>query len=370
MYRAIIFSLAITAGAPLAAQLPSILQPGSPSNGRLDVGVPADGRPLVVYQEASSIKALKCGDSTCSAGHTVFTVANLSVRRVRLAFASDGTPVIGLSVVSSGLRVARCANAECSLASIAVVDPANLGANTDHALLLPADGRATFAYFDANNFDLKYARCVDAVCSSSQVVTVESVGSVGIAPSMSLVGGLPQIAYGGNSNSLRLARCASLDCNSGTLVSTLSAENVADSAMMTGRDGFAMIAYRQDLTTPDVLRLAKCNNTACTAPTLTSMDINAASIGLGTGVQMRAGADGLPLIAYYDQSFQTIKLLRCTRPDCSAASITTAHAPSSNIVTTTATAALAISAAGTPLLAYAQQGPGLTLQFCNTRSCQ
>ncbi len=368
MYRALVLSLAIAGGAPLAAQSPAILQPGLPSNGRLDVGVPPDGRPLVVYQEASSIKALKCGNSNCSAGNTVTTVANLSVRRVRLAFGSDGMPVIGLSVVSSGLRVARCANAECSLASIAVVDPANLGGNTDHALVLPADGRPLFAYFDANNFDLKYARCADAACTSAQVVTLESAGSVGIAPSMSLIGGLPQIAYGGNSNSLRLARCASLDCSSGASISTLSAENVGDSAMIAGRDGFAMIVYRQDLATPDVLRLAKCNNAACTAPTLTSLDTNATGIGLGVGVQMRPGADGLPLVTYYDQSFQTIKLLRCTRPDCSAASSTTAHAPSSSIVTTTATAGLAVSVGGTPVLAYSQQGPGLTLQLCNTRS--
>jgi|CXWL01.1.fsa_nt_gi hypothetical protein len=353
-------------------QAQSIVQPGFSSNGRLDVMVPADGLPFVAFQDASTVKALKCGTPTCSSGNTVTTIANMTVRRLRVAVGGDGFPVIGISIFSSsGLRMAYCKDPACSIVALSNVDTASLGANTDHALVVPPDGRPVFAYYDSNNQDLKVARCDDESCSSSQVSVVDAVGSVGFAPAIALIAGLPQIAYNANSVALKLVRCGTLACDSANVFQTLANENATDTSMLAGRDGAALIAYKHDVATQDALRLIKCSNAFCSTQTASLLDSTNVGNGLGGGVTMRDGADGLPVIAYIDSSFASIKLLRCTRPDCATTSITTAHAPATGVLTVFTPAALAISAAGTPVLGYGVGGSnGMTLNFCNTRSCQ
>lgn len=370
MFRVVLTlgTLALSALAQAQTGVPSVVQPGLGTNGRLDMLVPADGLPLVVFQDAGTVKALKCGNANCSSGNTINTLANFTTRRIRVALGSDGLPIVGLSVVSSGLRMARCNDAACTSASINIVDAANQGSNPDHAFIVPPDGRPIFAYSDFTNFDLKAARCADASCSSSQVTVVDSAGLVGGGPSIALIAGLPQISY--NGGTLKLARCATLACDSGTSFVALAADNAPETAIIAGRDGFAMVAYKHDVATSDAVRLVKCGNVACSTTTASLLDSTNIGNGLGTGIQMLSGADGLPIVSYVDASFGAVKLLRCARQDCATSTATTVHAPATSVLSTGATTALAISAAGTPALGYAVAGSnGLTLSFCNTRSC-
>lgn len=364
-------ALALYTSTLASAQIagPLIVTPGINGGARLDVVVPSDGLPLVVYQEGAVVKALKCGNTTCTSGNTISSVSPLTVRRLRLALGSDGLPLIGMSVSSSGLRMARCLNAACSSASVSLIDPANLGANTDHAFVVPGDGRPLFAYYDSNNADLKYARCADASCTSSVVTVLDSIGAVGNAPSLALIGGLPQMAYNGGTTAFKLARCSNLDCTPGASISTLNTDNALDTSMIAGKDGFAMMVYRQDATTLDSLRLVKCNDANCLSSTSTLLDSTNTGVGIGNGAILRTGADGLPVISYIDFSFAALKVLRCTRQDCLSSTITTVHAPAAGVVTT-GHLGLAIGSSGTPVIAYNQTGSnGLLLNFCNTRSC-
>lgn len=370
MFRVVLAlgALALVSGVQAQSAGPSIVQPGVNSNGKLDMVIPADGLPLVVYQDGATVKALKCGNANCSSGNLLTTLANLSVRRIRVALGSDGLPLVGMSVSSSGLRMARCHDAGCSTATINVVDPANLGSNPDHAFMVPPDGRPIFAIFDHSNLDLKVARCADATCTSSQITVVDSTGTTGSAPSITLVAGLPQISY--IATTLKLARCATLACDTGTTILPLAADNAAETATITGRDGFAMIFYKHDVATQDAVRLVKCGNALCSTTTASLLDSTNLGGGLGSGLQARTGADGLPLAAYFDVSFSAVKLLRCTRQDCAAATTTTVHAPAQSMLVVGAATALGISANGTPALAYTLSAiNGLTLSFCNTRSC-
>lgn len=348
---------------------PLIVAPGINAGVRLDMVIPADGLPLVVYQEATVVKALKCGNATCTSGNTISSVSPLTVRRLRLAIGSDGLPLIGMSVSASALRMARCLNAACSSVTVSVVDPANLGANTDHAFVVPADGRPLFAYYDSNNADLKYARCADASCSSSLISVIDSTGAVGNAPALALIGGLPQIAYNGGVSAFKLARCSSLDCTPGAAISTLSTDNALDTSMLAGKDGNAMVAYRQDLTSLDTLRLIRCLDASCSTLSNTVLDSTNSGNGVGNAATLRVGADGLPVVTYIDFSFAAVKLLRCTRQDCLSSTITTVHAPAAGVITS-GHLGLAVGSSGTPVIAYNQNlSSSLLLNFCNTRSC-
>ena len=350
---------------------PSILQTGFTTNGRIATLVPADGLPLTVLQSGPVIKAYKCADAECSSG-TLSNLVPMTVSRIRLVIGSDGLPMIGLSITNNGLRVLRCANLACSGGvSMSILDGANLGASTDHAVIVPPDGLPIFAYSDFNNGDLRVARCHDSGCNSAEINTVDSLGTVGRAPAITLVAGLPQIAYGVNDNSLRLARCADMACNRDTLFQTFPGAHPTDSAMLTGHNGAALIAYKNDVSGQDSLRLVQCTDVQCSTPSMRILDTVEFGLGLGGGVQMVRGGDGLPVLSYFDQSFGTVKLLRCTRTDCASSTITTVHADSAAVLSTAATTALAIGAEQTPFIAYAlPAGQGLTLNLCNTRSCQ
>lgn len=357
-----------------SAQAPTIFAPGPGSNGKLDMVMLPDGVPFIVFQDLTSVKALLCADSACKSAASVFAVAPVTTTRVRVVLAADGLPLIGMSVTNNNLRVAKCENLQCSTATSTIVDPANLG-SSDHAIVVAPDGAPLIAYHDALNQDLKFARCGDKACQSGNVVrVVDSAGGIGRAPSIAMISGLPQIAYQG-AGTVRLALCGSLDCSVGTTFKTLGSDAPASTSIMAGRDGNAMIAFEADAAL-DSLKLVKCSSSGCAIATFTTIDALTSGVvgtGVGAGVQLREGADGLPVMSYFDKSFNTVKLARCTRPDCSSSTVTTVHAPVNSVISSSgATAALAISANGTPTLAYgiAGTGAGLTVHSCNTRSCQ
>jgi hypothetical protein len=360
-------------GAPNAhAQAPTIVATGASSNGRLDIVVPASGLPLVVYQDGPQVKAMQCANAACiGAPSSTAVIANLSTSRIRAALAADGLPIIGLSVSFSGLRAVKCSNANCTLAVTTVVDPGNLG-NSDHALIVPPDGNPVFAIFDANNGDLKVARCANAGCTGgASVVVADAAGFVGRAPAIALIGGLPQIAYNADSLNVKLLSCGNMDCTVGNSFIALNAENAAAISMIEGRDGAALIAYNADTTTQDLLRLIRCVGVSCATSSVSTIDKHASGQGVGAGVQMRSGADGLPVMSYFDLTLGAIKVARCARSDCASTTLTTVHAPAHAPISVGGTTAMTINGNGVPVVAYALSGttPNLIVNSCNTRSC-
>ncbi|MGE4071502.1 MAG: hypothetical protein AB7E72_10035 [Lysobacterales bacterium] len=364
----LLISTSVLAAPPSA---PLIIDTGVAGTGVLAATVPDDGLPLVIFQGVGAvIMAYKCFAADCSSGGSLSSLVPLSARRIRVALGADGLPVIGLSIANSGLRMLKCSNPSCAGGTVLkILDSTNLGGVADHDLIVPPDGLPIFAYNDGNNGDLKVARCNDGGCTSVQLSIVDSVGSVGTAPAIALVNGLPQIAYDANANTLRLAICSDMACSRSASFVNLVADNPDDTAMLTSRSGAAMIAYKHDVALGDSLKLVQCNNSACTAPIVRQLDQIEFGLGLGDGVEMIAGADGLPVLSYVDQSLGTVKLLRCARQDCATSTITTLHAPPNAVLSTNAATALTLTAQGTPLVGYGVSAGSLTLSVCNTRGC-
>jgi len=84
-----------------------------------------------------------------------------------------------------------------------------------------------------------------------------------------------------------------------------------------GADGLPVISYYD--ATNENLKVAHCNDAACTSAATTAVDANG-SPGIYTSITI--GADGLPVISYYDHSYDRLKVAHCNDIACTNATTT------------------------------------------------
>jgi len=110
-----------------------------------------------------------------------------------------------------------------------------------------------------------------------------------------------------------------------------------------GADGLPIIAY-YDGTNGD-LKVAHCSDTACTTATISTLD-STGDVGMYTSIAL--GVDGLPVIAYYDNTAGDLKMARCSDTLCTTANLSLVDG-GGNVGQY---AAVTVGADGLPLIAY------------------
>jgi hypothetical protein len=108
-------------------------------------------------------------------------------------------------------------------------------------------------------------------------------------------------------------------------------------------------------------------NTMSQNPRINSIVTADSSDGVGSFPSMTLGADGFPVISYYDSNFQHLKFLKCTSYSCSSANAPVTVDNASSVGTHTS---IAIGADKFPVMSYYDEG-NFTLKFakCNDVSC-
>jgi hypothetical protein len=205
------------------------------------------------------------------------------------------------------------------------------------------------------------------VCAGSKTTTtVDGPGlnvfntSIGIA-----LDGLPVIAYHDSTNNrVKVAKCNDAACQTPATITPVTANATGGHflSMAIGVDGLPVIAYWNQ--TFQTLNVLKCTNPACTG-TVTPNPVT--TIGFGEFTSIAISADGLPVIAFSDQ--QRLRVAKCSAPDCSGGS-------GSQFITTTSNSgngpALAIGADGLPVIAFRDNSSGngdLKVAKCSTPGC-
>jgi hypothetical protein len=306
------FSLDASAGAGVSAEL----------------AIGTDGYPAVAYRAGAVLKFIKCGSYDCSSGNgSAFTFAGATASSdVTMAIGSDGFPVIAYydsSALTRGLWVVKCGNAGCTSgnSSLKVDSGANIGLYA--TLAIGVDGVPVIAYRDGSiNLDLKIVKCGNAICDPANPNTiktsVDSVGDVGLYPSLAIgADGLPIVAYRDTTNTrLKVYQCGNFNCTSGSAsVVDGSAGTGLYPVLMIGAGGLPIIAYNNDL--GSVMRVAKCANAACSS-NVNVLFTNASNGSFVQGNSIAMGADGLPLISYYDNTSvpNALKVAHCGSDRC------------------------------------------------------
>ena len=335
----------------------------------------ADGLPLISYFSNTGMKVVHCGNAACSAGNTFATAdsAGSVGSHSSVTVGTDGLPIISYrDEGNDDLKVVHCGNAACSAGNtITTLDSVgNVGLNT--SMTIGTDGLPIISYWDQSNLDLKVAHCGDVLCSSATITAVDSVGSVGQDTSVTVgADGLPIVSYRDSSNGdLKVAHCGNLLCNASNTITTV--DSVGDVGVNTsvtiGTDGLPIISY-YDFTIAPVtlfdLKVAHCGNLLCSAGnTITTVD-SPGNVGKYSSITV--GADGLPLVSYFDDGNDDLKVAHCGNLLCSASNtITTVDSVGDVGYYTSVT----VGADGLPIISYWDGGNAdLKVAHCSNRFC-
>jgi hypothetical protein len=259
---------------------------------------------------------------------------------------------------------ALAAAAQSGLPGISVIDDPVNSVGESLSLAVPADGLPVMSYWDSTAGALKVAKCVDAACRGTPTVTVvDDEGNIGRYSSIAIgADGLPIISYIDQPQAiLRVAKCQDAACTSTTrtTIADLAGSSLFYSAIAVPSDGLPVIAFQAN----SALRVAKCSNASCTGALVVIPDNGS---GAGEYVSLAIGADDLPLISY---SFNNaLRVLKCGLADCSGTNtIANADDPANSVGTHTATI---ISASGRPMIAYRDNTlGGVKFMRCGDAAC-
>ena len=218
---------------------------------------------------------------------------------------------------NSTLKVAHCSNTACSSATLTTIDVAG----ATGSITIGTDGLGLIGYMAAANVGnvLKVAHCIDVACTGVTISPLPGAGSP-IAVSITVgVDGLGLIAYNESPFSggdLKVAHCNDAACTSATFSTIDSVGNVgAFPSITTGADGLGLISY--DDGTNVQLKVAHCSDVECTSATITPLD------PAGAGSSITVGSDGFGLISYWDSSGDDLKVAHCSNVNCTNATFTT-----------------------------------------------
>lgn len=339
------------------------------------ITIGADGLPVISYYDSlnSRLKVAKCGNAACSAGNTLAPVdSTASVGEYSsITIGTDGLPVISYYDNTNGdLKVAKCVNAACTgTSTITTVDSTgNVGQYS--SLAIGIDGLPVISYYDVTNQSLKVAKCINAACTGTSTLTTvdSSEGHTSIAIGAD---GIPVISYLSKSveptfYDLKVVKCINANCTT-TFISTVdSAFDVGFYSSITiGTDGLPVISY-YDGTTP-AFKTAQCSNAACTGTSIITV-VPGSGAFEGQYTSITIGADGLPVISSYYATNQILRVVKCANTACTASGALSTVDATGNVGQYTS---ITIGADGLPVISYFDQTNGkLKVAKCTNAFCR
>ena len=330
------------------------------------------GFPVIAYHDGTNqaLKLAVCADTICSSSIIRnIDSAGIVGQYTSLALTTAGFPVISYhDGTNDDLKLAVCADATCSSGTIVRTIDSTDSVGFHTSLALSTAGSPVISYYDQTNQDLKVAVCTDATCSSGATVrTLDSTGDVGWYTSLALTtAGFPVISFYDNTKgNLKLAVCADVTCSSGTTIRTIdSAGSVGIyTSLALTTAGFPVISYFDNINQD--LKLAVCADATCSAGT-TIRTLDSAG-NVGSHASLALSTAGFPIISYYDITNVDLKLAVCADATCSSNTTIRTIDSIGNVGSFTS---LALTAAGFPVISYRDgTNSDLKLAVCADATC-
>lgn len=279
-----------------------------------------------------------------------------------IAIGADGLPAISYQDgTARSLKLAKCNDPACTGGDEAIVtldDPANEVGNPND-LAIGADGNPVIAYHDATLRDVKVVKCNDPACSGSGETITVVAGAHAAGSWLSIAVGLdgnPVIAFFDDTDhGLHVVKCNDPACVGGdetdTAVDTTASYVGFFASIAVPADGLPVVAYFDD--TNNHLKVAKCNDATCAGHNETISEVDGPGMDFYY-VSIAVGSDGLPVISYKSEYQGTVRVCKCNDAACSGGdeSIVVLDGPTPPVGAPTA---IAIGADNLPVIAYQDQ---------------
>ena len=298
------------------------------------IAIGTDNNPVISYYDNDNgdLKVAHCGNTSCTSGNTITTLDSTDNVGLdtSIAIGTDNNPVISyLDDQNKDLKVIHCGNTSCTSGNtITTLDSTdNVGFFT--SIAIGTDNNPVISYNDLTNHVLKVAHCGNTSCSTGNTITtVDSTEFTGRYTSIAIgTDGNPVISYWDNSDGsseLNVAHCGDADCAGNTNANTITTVDSAGftgffTSIAIGTDNNPVISYFD--TTNDDLKVAHCGNTSCS--TGNSITIVDSTDAVGEFTSIAIGADGNPVISYFDATNDDLKVVHCGNTTCSAGNFIT-----------------------------------------------
>lgn len=258
---------------------------------------------------------------------------------------------------------------------ISTVEPTYTGENTGiyNAIAIGADGSPSIAYQDLTAGSVKFVHCDEPACAGGdehRVVVDDPANVVGREISLAVpADGRPVLCYVDSTAwILYVAKCSNPSCDGASMQAVdMIGTFVLDCSIAIGTDGYPVIAYADDSASRG-LKVAKCNDAACSGGDETVTRIDAGY--LGWGVALEIGDDGYPVIAYVDQNSHRLRVAKCNDPACSGGDETITYGVDYAGEVAPNFVELVLADDGSPVIAYTDDLFNMVqLVFCNDPAC-
>jgi hypothetical protein len=296
----------------------------------------ADGLGLITYHDRDNddLKVAHCSDLACTSAtiNTLDGTGGVGYGYSSLIIGADSLPLITYTNANH-LMMAHCDDPACTSNTVNTVSDTLTGmyfggAGTHISMAIGVGGLPWISYHRGEPiYILKVLHCADPFCTSATMMGGGGAGGggdgdkVGMYNSITIgADGLPLITYyhydfHDQTNTLRVTHCDDQICWTAS-TSTLDSIGTCGghTSVTVGADGLPLITYHEsDYGQYGNLKVAHCLNPACTAATVTTLD-SAGNVGQYSSVTI--GADGLPLITYYDATNSDLKVFHCSNALC------------------------------------------------------
>jgi hypothetical protein len=230
-------------------------------------------------------------------------------------------PVMAYITSTNNVRIVFCTTPQCTSFLTFSVD--GIGEPIDSPSIALDNDVPVISYYDypANVGHLKIARCGSStICSPGMVVReIEGAGSGGYTSLALTSEGFPVISYYHvTDKNLKLVICGSKTCDPGTVTIRTLDEigTVGQYTSLALTSGDVPIITYYDATN-EQLKMARCNNPTCDAPTLQVID-SSGKTGHDSAVRVLTQMGDLPLIAYrFSGDAHDLRLALCYDAECS-----------------------------------------------------
>ena len=292
------------------------------------IALGTDGNPIISFRSSvngvGSLKVIKCSNPSCSTFISPVILDSGNVGSFSsIAIGSDDNPIISYYDGSNnGLKVVKCSNPSCSAYETPVtLDSAgNVGFYT--SIAIGADGKPIISYNDIVNGDLKVVKCFFSNCSSPSFntkTTLDGTDNVGAYTSIAIgtTDGNPIISYNDFTNGdLKVVKCTNPSCSIfNAPIPLVTSGSVGEfTSIAIGTDGNPIISYYDSSLFINELKVVKCTDPSCSTSNAPVTLDSAGDVGLYTSIAI--GTDDNPIISYYDFTNSDLKVVKCTNPSC------------------------------------------------------